>query len=128
MGCLVALAIAVIALAACAEGLPDASAPAPTLQAEGSPAAEPSASAPRSSGDASEPAWEILEPAPVERLEMATAAHDGEIWLVGGLNSEGSATDETWRFDPANSAWSEGPRVDRPIHTRPSSPPATTST
>lgn len=117
VGCLLALGIVVIGLAACAEALPPTSEPAPTVRAEGSPAAEPSASgAPESSADAPEPAWEILDPAPFERLEMATAAHHGEIWLVGGLNSDGSATDETWRFDPIASAWSEGPRLDGPIH------------
>ena len=117
MGRFLALGIVAIGLATCAEGPRATSDPAPTVRPEGSVVPAPSASgAPRSPSDGPEMAWEVLDPAPFERLEMATAAHDGEIWLVGGLNADGSATDETWRFEPSTSAWSEGPRLDRPIH------------
>lgn len=61
-------------------------------------------------------AWEFQEPAPFERIEMATVAHGGEIWLVGGLNADGSASDEAWRFDPASGEWAEGPALAAPIH------------
>ena len=40
-------------------------------------------------------AWEELDPAPVARIEAAAAAHGGLIWLAGGLEADGSATDET---------------------------------
>ncbi|MCA1588452.1 MAG: hypothetical protein LC744_07320 [Chloroflexi bacterium] len=106
-----------IVLVACADGPLTTSEPAPTVGVAGTAAADPPASgAPRSSAEAPALAWEVLEPAPFERLEMATAAHEGNVWLVGGLNADGSATDETWRFDPSASTWTEGPRLDRAIH------------
>lgn len=110
MGRFLALGILTVALAACADAPPASSEPAASGTTGGSPTAEPSASF------APAPAWEIVEPAPFERIEMATVAHEGEIWLVGGLNADGSASDETWRFQPTSAEWSAGPRLDRPIH------------
>jgi hypothetical protein len=110
MGRLLRIGTLALALAACADPTPARSEAAATFPGGGASSAEPSPS-----GEP-ELAWEILDPAPFERLEMATVAHEGEIWLVGGLNSDGSATDETWRFDPTSSTWTEGPRLDRPIH------------
>jgi N-acetylneuraminic acid mutarotase len=52
----------------------------------------------------------------VERIEAAAASHRGEIWLAGGLNADGSASDETWRFDPASAAWTPGPELPDPMH------------
>ena len=109
MGRFLALGTLAVALAACADAAPASSEPAATVPAASSSAAEPSVSV------APELAWEVLEPAPIERIEMATVAHDGEIWLIGGLNLDG-ATSETWRFEPATSTWSEGPPLDGQIH------------
>ena len=111
MGRFLALGTLAVALAACADAPRTSTEPAATV-----PASESRAPAPPSASVAAELAWEVLEPAPFERIEMATVAHDGEIWLLGGLNADGSASDETWRFDPTTSAWTEGPRLDRAIH------------
>ena len=110
MGRFLALGTLAVALAACADAPRTSSEPAATVPAASSSAAEPSASV------AAELAWEVLERAPFERIEMATVAHDGEIWLLGGLNADGSASNETWRFDPGNGEWSEGPPLDTAIH------------
>jgi len=61
-------------------------------------------------------AWETLDDAPFERIEVASAAHGGIIWLAGGLNGDGSASDETWRFDPETATWTPGPPLPEPLH------------
>lgn len=107
-----ALALALL-LAACTAEPPASSEPAADTSTQSSAAT----ASPVASGSSGEKmAWELLDPAPFERIEMATVAHGGEIWLVGGLNANGSASNETWRFDPGTGEWREGPRVDRPIH------------
>ena len=61
-------------------------------------------------------AWQELAPAPLARLEMATAAHDGRIWLAGGLSPLGEAVSEVEIFDPASGEWSSGPALPTGIH------------
>lgn len=60
--------------------------------------------------------WEVLASAPVARLEMAVAAHDGRIWLVGGLSPLGEALTEVEIFDPASGQWSDGPSLPASVH------------
>jgi non-specific serine/threonine protein kinase len=60
--------------------------------------------------------WDTLDDAPFARIEAAAAAHDGEIWLAGGLNADGSATEETWRYDPTGGTWSPGPALPDALH------------
>lgn len=71
---------------------------------------------PLSSSAAIAPAWVALDDAPIARLEMATAAHDGRIWLAGGFAPDGSPTAELWVFDPRSGEWSEGPLLPEPVH------------
>src|SRR5687767_321186 len=47
-------------------------------------------------------AWTELADAPLARLEMAVAAHDGRIWLAGGLSLLGEAVSEVEVFDPSS--------------------------
>ena len=111
------LVVALTALTACGPA-PDGT-PRPATSGTGAPAPSPSASAPLAAPSAEGtggPVWQVLGPAPIERIEMATAAHRGEIWLIGGLNADGSATAQTWTFDPSSGEWTEGPAVDEPIH------------
>ena len=61
-------------------------------------------------------AWEPLEDAPFARLEMATAAHDGRVWLAGGLSPVGEALSEVDVFDPATGTWSDGPSLPAAVH------------
>jgi hypothetical protein len=106
--------VAVVALAACAPTAPDptqnaiASAPAPTAPA--------TVSAPPASAGAGSPAWTEVPDAPLSRLEMATAAHGGRIWLAGGLSPLGEAVAEVEIFDPATGEWTSGPSLPTGIH------------
>ena len=50
-----------------------------TSSAPGSSAAEPT--------EVGGMAWETHDDAPFQRIEVASAAHDGVIWLAGGLNA-----------------------------------------
>lgn len=102
--------VVALALVACSTTTPASSDPAVSASARLDETPRASAS---NSPDLS---WELLDPAPVERIEMATVAHDGAIWLMGGLNADGSASDETWRFDPAFGDWSAGPSLPAPVH------------
>jgi hypothetical protein len=60
--------------------------------------------------------WRPGPSAPFARLEMATAAHDDRIWLAGGLQPDGSATDALSIFDPAAGTWTEGPALPSARH------------
>jgi Galactose oxidase, central domain len=87
------------------------------------PSAGPSGSAPLASGsDRASPtasaalAWERIDDAPFARLEMAVAAHDGRIWLAGGLSPLGDALIEIDILDPSTGEWSEGPSLPSPLH------------
>lgn len=71
---------------------------------------------PPSSPGAVELAWSELPPAPLARLEMAAAAHDGRIWLAGGLSPLGEAVSEVEIFEPATGEWSSGPALPTGVH------------
>jgi non-specific serine/threonine protein kinase len=67
--------------------------------------------------DAAEAAgWEALSDAPFARLEMATAAQAGRIWLAGGLTQDGGVLDAMSVFDPSTEQWSEGPALPEAVH------------
>ena len=112
--------LAGILVAGCAEADPSptpAGAITPsTFASEPTPAsaAGTTASAAASSGDAVE--WERLADAPFARLEMAVAAHDGQIFLAGGLSPLGDALTDVEIFDPATGTWTEGPSLPTGIH------------
>lgn len=54
--------------------------------------------------------------APTALTEVGVAAHDGRIWVAGGLRQDGGASDEVLVFDPASQAWTTGPRLPEGIH------------
>jgi non-specific serine/threonine protein kinase len=60
--------------------------------------------------------WSAVADAPVSVTEVAVAAHDGRIWVAGGLRADGSASDEVVVYDPATDAWTAGPRLPEPVH------------
>ena len=74
----------------------------------------PTAPAPSSSGVADR--WQRLADAPFARLEMAVAAHEGRIFLAGGLSPLGDALTDVEIFDPQTGAWTEGPSLPTGIH------------
>lgn len=106
--------LGVVMLAACAtdEPSPASSADAPSpLGASASPTDVPSTAT-----SAEVTGWERLEDAPFARLEMAVAAHDGRIWLAGGLSPFGEALTDVEVFDPAIGAWTDGPPLPASVH------------
>ncbi len=47
---------------------------------------------------------------------MAVAAHDGRIWLAGGLSPFGEALTDVEIFDPSTGEWSDGPALPASVH------------
>ncbi len=83
------------------------------------PASSPSelaSTAPAPSATGVPDRWQQLADAPFARLEMAVAAHDGRIFLAGGLSPLGDALTDVEIFDPATGAWTEGPSLPTGIH------------
>lgn len=112
--------VAALALAACTASSPD---PNPSATDARSSDASSSSDAPASQvpsapgvSPAVTSAWTELPDAPLARLEMATAAHAGRIWLAGGLSQLGEAVSEVEIFDPASGEWSSGPALPTGIH------------
>jgi Kelch motif len=96
--------------AGCSSAAPPATRSAPAAGRD-----EPQVSASASSS-ASKAAWVILDDAPFARLEMAVAAHDGRIWLAGGLSPLGGALTDVDVFDPITGTWSDGPSLPTGVH------------
>ena len=106
--------VALVALVACAPAAPD---PTPDVLATAPATATASpATAPPASAEAGTSAWTEVTDAPLARLEMATAAHAGRIWLAGGLSPLGEAVAEVEIFDPASDEWSSGPSLPTGLH------------
>jgi hypothetical protein len=108
-----ALVPLLLLLVACAGPVPSAS-PEPAVNGTIEPG--PSATFPSAQPSAAEFAWQVLADAPFARLEMAVAAHDGRIWLAGGLSPLGEALTEVEIFDPASGEWSHGPSLPTGVH------------
>ena len=60
--------------------------------------------------------WQAGPTAPFARLEMATAVLGGRIWMAGGFNPDGTATDEVAILDPGTGEWTDGPRLPAAVH------------
>ncbi len=60
--------------------------------------------------------WQTVSAAPAELTEVAVTAHDGRIWVAGGLRSDGTASDAVFIFDPATDQWANGPRLPEAVH------------
>lgn len=48
--------------------------------------------------------------------EVAAAEHDSRIWVAGGLDAAGQASDRVSIFDPNANTWAAGPVLPEPIH------------
>ncbi|HEY6607918.1 MAG TPA: kelch repeat-containing protein [Candidatus Limnocylindria bacterium] len=114
-----AVALLACLVAACSVQDPPTPTASPTLSGGSSRAAAPPSGSPTagpSTGEGVARAWERLPDAPFARLEMAVTAHEGRIWLAGGLSALGDALIDVDVFDPATGAWSEGPSLPAPVH------------
>ncbi len=55
--------------------------------------------------------WMPLPMAPFRRRALATAAHDGKLYVIGGMQQEGGPTTTTAVFDPQTQTWTDGPAL-----------------
>jgi N-acetylneuraminic acid mutarotase len=58
-----------------------------------------------------EAGWEALPPPPTPRRALAVAAHDGKIFVVGGLLEDSETTRDVLIFDPDARTWTQGPEL-----------------
>ncbi len=63
-----------------------------------------------------EAGWVLGAPAPVALTEVAAAAHQGRIWVAGGLDGEGRAVDDLQVYDPIGEGWASWPPLPEPVH------------
>jgi N-acetylneuraminic acid mutarotase len=67
-----------------------------------------------SQGWHSPPAWQKLKTG-FQRFSLAgVAAHNGELWVVGGMDANGKR-DEVLVFNPQTKKWKKGPKLPKPI-------------
>lgn len=107
--------VAALALGACATSSPEPSQSATDFAPSSAATASQVPSTPAATGTVTG-TWTELADAPLARLEMAVAAHDGRIWLAGGLSLLGEAVSEVEVFDPSSGEWSSGPGLPAGIH------------
>jgi hypothetical protein len=110
------LPLLVICLAACQPASPSPAGASPAATASPASTATGGAASMQSAAPAPAAGWEPRSEAPFARLEMAVTAHDGVIWLAGGLDPLGTALTDVAIYDPATDAWSEGPDLPVPLH------------
>ena len=61
------------------------------------------------------PAWRRLRDAPTPRQQTATTVADGTVWVLGGLDNNGS-TGKVEGYDPAIDTWKAGPDLPAPLN------------
>ena len=101
-----------IALSGCdLVGLGPTAAPAttPGLSPAGTLGAAPSSSTAGA-------AWAQGPDAPLALTEVAAAAHDGRIWVAGGLDGSGRGVTDVIVLDPGAGTWSDGPPLPAAVH------------
>lgn len=124
---LLALLVACTAGGAPTSAPPEGSSPVATPQAPSAPTpahTTPATPVPpdtltpvRPSDEPTLPAAWIRGPdAPVALTEVAAAAHDGLLWVAGGLTDQGQASAELWGLDPQAGEWTRGPDLPQPLH------------
>jgi N-acetylneuraminic acid mutarotase len=59
----------------------------------------------------SNPKWKELPTPPFQRRALATVAHDGRIYVIGGMDKERGPTKAVSVFDPQTQSWSSGPAL-----------------
>ena len=69
----------------------------------------------RAAGGAGGGAWREIRAVPTPRQQVATAALNGTIWVVGGLAGE-NVSRAVEGYDPAINTWKEGPPLPVPLH------------
>ena len=60
--------------------------------------------------------WSTLAPLPQARQEVAVAALDGKVYVVGGFTGSGEVADTVEVYDPASHRWDTVAPLPRPVH------------
>lgn len=55
--------------------------------------------------------WQPIAAQPFQRRAVSVTAHDGKIYVVGGMRREGGPSTKTDIYDPQTDSWSEGPSL-----------------
>lgn len=55
--------------------------------------------------------WEAIAAPPFQRRALALAAHEGRLYVVGGMQKDGGPTTAVGIYDPKSNSWSEGPSL-----------------
>lgn len=55
--------------------------------------------------------WEALPEPPFERRALSVAAHQGQVFAIGGMQRKGGPTTRVDVYDPASSSWVRGPNL-----------------
>jgi len=53
--------------------------------------------------------WEPIANPPFQRRAISVAAHDGKLFVIGGMQKKKGPTTKTGVYDPATDQWSDGP-------------------
>jgi N-acetylneuraminic acid mutarotase/uncharacterized GH25 family protein len=59
---------------------------------------------------ADKPKWKVLQ-VPFKRRAISAAAHDGKLYVMGGMQETGGATTRVDVYDPQTKTWSRGPSL-----------------
>jgi hypothetical protein len=57
------------------------------------------------------PQWTEIAKPPFKRRAVAAVAHDGKLYVIGGMNEKGGPTREVAVFDPPTNRWTAGPEL-----------------
>ncbi len=60
---------------------------------------------------AAKPEWQPIAKPPFVRRAMATVAHDGKLFVLGGMNEKGGPTKAVAIYDPTSDQWSDAPEL-----------------
>lgn len=60
---------------------------------------------------AEKPEWKAIAEPPFQRRALATAAFNGKIYAIGGMQSKGGPTVRSDVYDPETNEWSQGPEL-----------------
>ena len=60
---------------------------------------------------ASEPSWEPLAQPPFTRRALSIAAHNGKIYVMGGMTSKGEPSRRVDIYDRDSDSWTQGPEL-----------------
>jgi uncharacterized GH25 family protein/N-acetylneuraminic acid mutarotase len=55
--------------------------------------------------------WQPLPSSPFQRRALAVAAHEGKLYVIGGMQADGGPTRRVDVFDPQTSEWTPGPEI-----------------